>query len=92
MQKIKITIADRVYPLSVTEGQEAFLRNSAKQIEQMMEHYEQNYAVQDKQDVLAMCALQLALQLRQKESKTTETSEEIEKKLRTIDNLLSEMM
>lgn len=92
MQKIKITIADRVYPLSVTEGQEAFLRNSAKQIEQMMEHYEQNYAVQDKQDVLAMCALQLALQLRQKESKTTENSEEIEKKLRTIDNLLSEMM
>jgi cell division protein ZapA len=92
MQKIKITIADRVYPLSVTEGQEAFLRNSAKQIEQMMKHYEQNYAVQDKQDVLAMCALQLALQLRQKESKTTETSDEIEKKLRTIDNLLSEMM
>jgi len=92
MQKIKITIADRVYPLSVTVGQEAFLRNSAKQIEQMMKHYEQNYAVQDKQDVLAMCALQLALQLRQKESKTTETSEEIEKKLRTIDNLLSEMM
>jgi len=92
MQKIKITIADRVYPLSVTEGQEAFLRNSAKQIEQMMEHYEQNYAVQDKQDVLAMCALQLALQLRQKESKTIENSEEIEKKLRTIDNLLSEMM
>ena len=92
MQKIKITIADRIYPLSVAEGQEAFLRNSAKQIEQMMKHYEQNYAVQDKQDVLAMCALQLALQLRQKESKTTETSEEIEKKLRTIDNLLSEMM
>ena len=50
MQKIKITIGDRVYPLSVTEGQEAFLRNSAKQIDQMMKHYEQNYAVQDKQD------------------------------------------
>ena len=38
MQKIKITIGDRVYPLSVTEGQEAFLRNSAKQIDQMMKH------------------------------------------------------
>ena len=57
MQKIKITIGDRVYPLSVTEGQEAFLRSSAKQIDQMMKHYEQNYAVQDKQDVLAMCVL-----------------------------------
>ena len=42
MQKIKITIGDRVYPLSVTEGQEEFLRSSAKQIDQMMKHYEQN--------------------------------------------------
>ena len=91
MQKIKITIGDRVYPLSVTEGQEAFLRNSAKQIEQMMKHYQQNYAVQDKQDVLAMCALQLALQLRQEEAKSSESSEEIDEKLRTIDTLLSEI-
>ena len=91
MQKIKITIGDRVYPLSVTEGQEEFLRNSAKQIDQMMKHYEQNYAVQDTQDVLAMCALQLALQLRQEETKSSESSAKIEKKLRTIDTLLSEI-
>ena len=91
MHKIKITIGDRVYPLSVTEGQEEFLRNSAKQIDQMMKHYEQNNAVQDKQDVLAMCALQLALQLRQEEAKSSEISEEIDKKLHTIDTLLSEI-
>ena len=89
MQKIKISIGDRVYPLSVTEGQEAFLRDSAKQIEKMMKHYEQNYAVQDKQDVLAMCALQLALQLRQDGKKSRERTAEIEKKLRTIDDMLS---
>ena len=91
MQKIKITIGDRVYPLSVTEGQEEFLRSSAKQIDQMMKHYEQNYAVQDKQDVLAMCALQLALQLRQEETKSSESYEDIGKKLQTIDTLLSEI-
>ena len=81
MQKIKISIGDRVYPLSVTEGQEAFLRDSAKQIEKMMKHYEQNYAVQDKQDVLAMCALQLALQLRQEGKKSSENTDEIENSL-----------
>ena len=91
MQKIKITIGDRVYPLSVTEGQEEFLRSSAKQIDQMMKHYEQNYAVQDNQDVLAMCALQLALQLRQEETKSSESYEDIGKKLQTIDTLLSEI-
>ena len=54
-----------------------------------MKHYEQNYAVQDKQDVLAMCALQLALQLRQDGKKSSESTAEIEKKLRTIDEMLS---
>lgn len=79
MQKIKISIGDRVYPLSVTEGQEAFLRDSAKQIEKMMKHYEQNYAVQDKQDVLAMCALQLALQLRQEGKKVLKVRMKLKK-------------
>ena len=54
-----------------------------------MKHYEQNYAVQDKQDVLAMCALQLALQLRQEGKKSSENTDEIEKKLRNIDEMLS---
>jgi len=91
VQKIKVSIADRIYPLSVSQGQEARLRASAKQIDEMMKHYEQNYAVQDKQDVLAMCALQLALQLRQEETKGSESSAKIEKKLRAIDTLLSEI-
>ncbi len=63
--KIKLTIADRVYPLSVAPEQEEALRASAKKIEAMIKQLEQNYAVRDKQDVLAMCALQYATQLEQ---------------------------
>mgnify|MGYP001245627730 CR=1 FL=1 len=91
MQKIKISIGDRVYPLSVTEGQEAFLRDSAKQIEKMMKHYEQNYAEQDKKDVLAMCDLKLAIKLRQEGEKNNENNNKIKKKLRAIDEMLSEI-
>ena len=80
MQKIKVSIADRIYPLSVSQGQEARLRASAKQIDEMMKHYEQNYAVQDKQDVLAMCALQLAVRLAQEEDKYRSSSEEVKAK------------
>ena len=58
--KIKLTIANRVYPLTIAPSQEAALRNSAKKIESMIKQLEQNYAVRDKQDVLAMCALQYA--------------------------------
>lgn len=58
--KIKLSIADRVYPLSVGAEQEESLRQAAAQLQQMVKQIESNYAVSDKQDVLAMCALQLA--------------------------------
>ena len=61
--KIKLTIADRVYPLTIIPDQEATLRASAKKIESMIKQLEKNYAVRDKQDVLAMCALQYAARL-----------------------------
>ncbi|MDC1460573.1 cell division protein ZapA [Flavobacteriaceae bacterium] len=64
--KIKLTIADRVYPLSVAPDQEEALRKSAKKIDAMIKQLEKSYAVRDKQDVLAMCALQYATQLEQK--------------------------
>ncbi len=64
--KIKLTIADRTYPLSVEASQEELLRKSAKKIEAMMKQLEESYAVRDKRDLLAMCALQYATQLEKK--------------------------
>ena len=55
--KIKLSIADRVYPLTIDPKQEEGLRKAAKNIENLAKKFEQNYAVRDKQDVLAMCAL-----------------------------------
>ena len=70
--KIKLTIADRVYPLSVAPDQEEALRKSAKKIDAMIKQLEKSYAVRDKQDVLAMCALQYSTQLEQKSSTETQ--------------------
>ena len=64
--KIKLSIADRVYPLTISPDQEEGLRKAAKKIEAMSKQFEQSYAVRDKQDVLAMCALQFAAQVEQK--------------------------
>ena len=61
--KIKLNIADRVYPLSISPNQESSLRASAIKIDSMTKQLESNYAVRDKQDVLAMCALQYAAEL-----------------------------
>ena len=65
--RIKISIADRVYPLTVNPAQEEGLRSASKKIDAMIKQFEENYAVRDKQDVLAMCALQFASQIEQKQ-------------------------
>ena len=90
--KIKLTVADRVYPLTISPDQEASLRVSAKKIDEMTKQLQENYAVRDKQDVLAMCALQYAAQLEnQLENNTTkdEPSNKINELIELIDLHLS---
>ncbi|MEY2969945.1 MAG: hypothetical protein RLZZ599_318 [Bacteroidota bacterium] len=58
--KIKVTIANRVYPLTVKVEEEEQIRAAVKTINDAVSRFESRYAVQDKQDVLSMCALQLA--------------------------------
>lgn len=58
-QKIKLNIGNRIYPLNVNTEQEEVLRKAAKEINDMIIKYEKSYAVKDKQDSLAMCALEI---------------------------------
>jgi len=87
--KIKISIADRVYPLTVDPSQEEGLRSASKKIDVMIKQFKQNYAVRDKQDVLAMCALQFASQLEQKQIEKTEDNQESLERLKKINDLLA---
>ena len=87
--KIKISIADRVYPLTVEPTQEEGLRSASKKIDAMIKQFEQNYAVRDKQDVLAMCALQFASQVEQKQIEKTDDHQESLERLKKLDLLMS---
>lgn len=58
--KIKVTIANRSYPLTIKRSEEEQIRSAVKTINEAVTRFESRYAVQDKQDVLSMCALQLA--------------------------------
>ena len=90
--KIKISIADRVYPLTVDPSQEEGLRSASKKIDAMIKQFEQNYAVRDKQDVLAMCALQFAAQFEQKQIDKTTIEATTKLKLEQLNDLLSEYL
>jgi cell division protein ZapA len=88
--KINLVIAGRTYPLSVKNtNEEEGMRKAASAINKLILMYEQNYAVSDKQDVLAMCALQFASK---SEISTLEKgSENIEaiNKLKELTNLVA---
>ena len=86
--KIKLSIADRVYPLTVDLSQEEGLRSASKKIDAMIKQFEENYAVRDKQDVLAMCALQFASQVEQKQVDNAIDGSEAIERLKKINDLL----
>ena len=86
--KIKLSIANRVYPLTIEANQEEGLRKAAKHIEAMTKQFEQSYSVRDKQDVLAMCALQFASQVEQKTIDKENVSEQVESKLVALNDML----
>ena len=86
--KIKLSIANRVYPLTIPPEQEEGMRKAAKKIENLIKQFEQSYSVRDKQDVLAMCALQFASQSEQKTIDKIDVSDKVENKLNALDQLL----
>ncbi len=90
--KIKISIADRIYPLTITPSQEEGLRLASKKIEEMIKRFEQSYAVRDKQDVLAMCALQFAAQVEQKDIDKSSDTQQTESRLAGLNELLKEQL
>ncbi|MGL4581653.1 MAG: cell division protein ZapA [Flavobacterium sp.] len=90
--KIKLSIADRVYPLTVAYSQEEGLRSASKKIDLMIHQFEENYAVRDKQDVLAMCALQFASQNEQKTIDTTDSYNKSVERLIRLDEALDRVL
>ena len=70
---IKVTLAGRTYPLTIDREEEEVIRLAAKNINESIQHFQDNYAVKDKQDLLAMTALDLATQVAKKTPEVDET-------------------
>src|SRR5690606_4122946 len=90
--KIKVSIADRVYPLAVEAGQEEGVRAAVKKIEAMTVQVEEHFAMRDKQDVVAFCALQFDLQEEQHRIQNEEGLDDAKQKLIEFNNSLEEIL
>lgn len=58
---INLKIADREYPMQVEAQEEERLRNVAKAINEKIRDYKTEFSIQDKQDLLAMLAIDLMM-------------------------------
>jgi cell division protein ZapA (FtsZ GTPase activity inhibitor) len=88
-KSVIITIAGRTYPITVEAREEAFVNEAVTSINEHVSHLESRFAVQDKQDLLAMTALQFATQYLEAKSAAIDDKDGLTASLNEIDILLN---
>ncbi len=86
---INISIADRPYKLSVKRSDEEAVREAARIINDRIKDYARAYAYNDKQDLLAMAALQYTVAAVRFEKEVAYRDNNLETKLTEIDAILT---
>ena len=89
---ISVTIADRPYRLNIKKEEEEEIRKAAKNINERIKQYSDNYAFNDKQDLLAMVSLEYANSSLVFEEKLGSSDQQINEQLSHLDNILSEVI
>jgi cell division protein ZapA len=87
---LKVVVAGRTYPLSVNENEQEKVLKAAEDINKAINLLQDNYAVKDKQDLLAMTALQLATKESKGASPAPVDYTDIEAKLESLSSDLDD--
>lgn len=82
--KVKINIAGRQYPLTINAEEEEAVRSAGKEINKLIEEFEDRYAVSDKQDAVSMVALQMASKYNMLKKSEEGSEDQISKKLQQL--------
>ena len=86
---IKLHIANRIYPMNIERKSEEYIRNAVKKIEGRLKFYEDNYAIKDKQDLLAMCLIEYASKFETVNNKKVVEDDGLTEKLAELDAILT---
>jgi cell division protein ZapA len=89
---IKINIANRTYPMTINRDAEENIRKSVKKIEERLKFYEKNYAIKDRQDLLAMCLIEIATKFESVSNSTSKDNKDVQLKLDSIESALSKII
>tara|TARA_Y100000385_G_C13058596_1_gene623186 strand:+ start:1403 stop:1684 length:282 start_codon:yes stop_codon:yes gene_type:complete len=85
--KIKVTVANRVYPLTISREDEEGVRKAVKTIEDRLKIYESRFEARDTQDLLSMCLLEMAVKVLGDEQKVKVDSS-LEDKLLAMESII----
>ena len=89
---ISLPIAERSYRLAIDKEHEELFRNAAKLIDKRIKDYSGSYAYKDKQDLLAMVALEYATGYLKNDRLLSENEKQWQTKLVSIDQALDEQL
>ena len=89
---IKINIANRTYPMTINRNAEENIRKSVKKIEERLKFYEKNYAIKDRQDLLAMCLIEVATKVESLNDSADKNNKDVELTLANIESTLSKVI
>ena len=89
---IKISLANRLYPMNIDGAEEKVIRLSASKVEKMLKVLKDKYSVQDDQDLLAMCALQLCVKIEKSSLLKTDSKQKIIEDILEIKKSISHLI
>lgn len=85
---ITVTIADRIYRLTIDRTEEEMVRNAVRLIDEKIKEYARSYAFKDKQDLLAMVALQHTTGMINHQNAVASVKEDLKAKMLHIEGVL----
>ena len=83
---IRISIADRYYPLKIVAADEERIRAASRRINEKIDQYRQRYPGRDVQDALSMATLQFVIRLIE-----SENNENIEPLVKELDSVSAQL-
>ena len=85
---VKVLIADREYPLKVNDNELEQVKNAESEIKERLKTLKASYQVKEKQDLLAMCLLQMVVEKNQ-DTSSSKDSEDVYSKIKDLESFVS---
>ncbi len=86
---INVQLAERLYPLKVLKSDEEKLHSAVRLVNEKIKEYQALYGGKDKQDYLAMCLLNFAVEHEKLQRTSKENDRLLEEKMIELEKVLS---